>query len=220
MESEALYFNTHPELNDNLPPSDSRRMKNSSWGPYALFTFDNMNLAYFATRGMKINIEVHERFSKRMASPLTDISLAMKYHFRVGHFVFIPQLYTRSLFGKEVEYGYRNIIGGDVMGRYFDYQLPFVGINNTTLADAHTGILRLDLRYRLMPKHHITAIGNYIRSADDLGTLFSIDDEGIGHWGCGLRYSYSSPIGPISFDLHYSNLVNDWGSYFTLGYVF
>ena len=220
LESEALFFNTHPELNDANPASESRRMKNSTWGPYGLLTFDNMNHAYFATRGMKINVEIHERFSKRLDSPLTDISLALKYHFRVGHFVFIPQLYTRSLFGKEVEYGYRNIVGGDVMGRYYDYQLPFVGINNTTLAKAQTGILRLDLRYRLMPKHHITAIGNYMRSADNLGTLFSIDDEGIGHWGCGLRYSYSSPIGPISFDLHYSDLNHDWGSYFTLGYVF
>ena len=220
LESEVLYYNTQPELNDAILANESRKMTNSSWGPYGLLSFDNMNHAYFATRGMKINVEIHERFSKRMASPLTDISLALKYHFRVGQFVFIPQLYTRSLFGKEVEYGYRNIVGGDVMGRYYDYQLPFVGINNTTLAQSKTGILRLDLRYRLMPKHHITAIGNYLRSADNLGTLFSIDDEGIGHWGCGLRYSYSSPIGPISFDLHYSDLNHDWGSYFTLGYVF
>ena len=220
LESEALFYNTQPELNDAVPASDFRRMKNSSWGPYGLLTFDNMNHAYFATRGMKINIEAHERFSKRMASPLTDITFALKYHFRVGHFVFIPQLYARTLFGKEVEYGYRNVVGGDVMGRYYDYQLPFIGINNTTLASAQTGILRLDLRYRLMPKHHITAIGNFMRSADNLGTLFSLDDEGIGHWGCGLRYSYSSPIGPISFDLHYSDLNHDWGSYFTLGYVF
>ena len=220
LESEVLYYNTQPELNDAILANESRKMTNSSWGPYGLLSFDNMNHAYFATRGMKINVEIHERFSKRMASPLTDISLALKYHFRIGQFVFIPQFYTRSLFGKEVEYGYRNIVGGDVMGRYYDYQLPFVGINNTTLAQSKTGILRLDLRYRLMPKHHITAIGNYMRSADNLGTLFSIDDEGIGHWGCGLRYSYSSPIGPISFDLHYSDLNHDWGSYFTLGYVF
>lgn len=219
LESEALFFNTQPELNDDIP-GNSRRMKNSSWGPYAMLTFDNMNHAYFATRGTKINLEVHERFSKRLDSALTDISFALKYHFRAGHFVFIPQLYTRSLLGKSVEYGYRNIVGGDVMGRYYDYQLPFVGINNTTLTDAQTGILRLDVRYRLIPKHHLTLIGNYMRSADNLGTLFSLDDEGIGHWGCGLRYSYSSSIGPISFDLHYSDLTRSIGSYFTLGYVF
>lgn len=220
LESETILYNNQPELNESHQDMDARRMKNSSWGPYALFTFDNMNLAFFATRGMKLNIEVHERFSKRMGSPLTDISLAWKYHFRIGHFVFIPQIYARSLFGKDIEYGYRNIVGGDVMGRYYDYQLPFVGINNTTSTSAQTGIVRLDVRYRLIPKHHITLIGNYMRSADNLGTLFSLDDEGIGHWGCGVRYSFSSTIGPISFDLHYSDLTQSIGSYFTLGYVF
>ena len=106
------------------------------------------------------------------------------------------------------------------MGRYYDYQLPFIGINYTTLAKNQTSIVRLDLRYRLFQKHYLTLMGNYMRSADNLGTLFSIDNEGIGHWGCGVKYSYNSPFGPISFDIHYSNITNDWGSYFSLGYVF
>ena len=198
------------------------RLRNSSWGPYAMMAFDNLDHAFFATQGLSFNMEMHERISRRTETPLTDVSLALQYYASRGRFTFIPQLYTRHLFGEQIQYAYQNIVGGDVMGRYHDYQLPFVGINNTTSTLSHTTIARLDVRYRLYGKHYLTATGNYLRSAPNLGTLISLNDDTIayGFWGGALKYSYDSPIGPISFDIHYSSLTRDWGSYFSLGYVF
>ena len=188
-------------------------------GPFAKLSFDNMDDAYFATEGAKANLEFHERMGKGTL-PVTDISFNIAEHLSMGRLTFIPQFYSRFVICDELPDLYRNIIGGDVYGRYFDYQLPFVGINNTTNADPYAAIARLDIRYRFYQSHYLTLTGNYIKSADNLGALLSFDGKGFGHWGAAFKYSYDSPIGPISFDIHYSDITRDWGSYFSLGYVF
>ena len=190
------------------------------YGPFAKFSFDNMDHAYFATKGLKANIEFHERFGNPLGPAITDISANITDHLSAGRITFIPQLYARFVMCEEFPYLYRNIIGGEVYGRYYDYQLPFVGLSNTTMADPYAAIARLDIRYRFFQRHYLTATTNFLRSANDFGTLFSLDNEDIGYWGYALKYSYDSPIGPVSFDLHYSDITHAWGSYFSLGYVF
>ncbi len=197
-----------------------RQMKTQTWGPYAMLRFDNMDKAYFATSGLSAHMEIHERLNRSSALPMTDICFGAKYHVSMGAMTFIPQLYSRWLMTGTAMDAYGNIIGGEVQGRYYDYQLPFVGLNNTKVTDPFTTIARLDLRYRLMPKHYLTLIGNAMRSAETLDAFFAIDEEKPGYWGAALKYSYSSPIGPISVDIHYSDLTRQWGSYFSLGYEF
>ena len=190
------------------------------YGPFVSLTFDNMNHAYFATKGFKANMEFHERFGNPLGSAVTDVCFNYIDHFSTGRFTFIPQLYSRFVISDNYPYFYRNIIGGEVYGRYYDYQLPFVGINTTTPAEPYAVIARLDLRYRFYQRHYLTAITNVMRSKPDFGSLVTIDGNIIDHWGCALKYSYDSPIGPVSFDLHYSDITKTWGSYFSFGYVF
>ncbi len=190
------------------------------YGPFASLTFDNMDHAYFATRGLKTNLEFHERFGNSIGSAITDISFSFIDHFSAGRTTFIPQIYSRFVISDNYPYLYRNIIGGDVYGRYYDYQLPFVGINTTTTANSYTVIGRLDIRYRFYRRHYLTAIFNIMRSSMDIGTLLSFDKGLADHYGYALKYSYDSPIGPVSFDLHYSDIMDTWGSYFSFGYVF
>ena len=219
IESERSSYPISPLLG-NEPHADKAQLRSSIWGPFAKLKFDNMNDAYFASTGILAEMDVHERIIRGAEAPFTDLGLAFKYHYTVGKFTFVPQVYTRFLMGDSIPYTYNNIIGGEVYGRYHDFQLPFVGINNTTLAKNQCAILRLDVRYRLLKKHYITASGNFVRSADNFGTLFSFDDEGISNYGCGVKYSYDSHLGPISFGLNYSNITRDFCSYFSLGYVF
>ena len=219
LETERSSYPLGP-IHDKEILASSSHVRTRTWGPFVKMKFDNMNHANFATEGFYGTMDFHERFMGKGNTPFPDVSLAFKYYFTAKRFTLIPQFYTRFLGGDSIPYTYNNIIGGEVYGRYYDYQLPFVGINNTTSVEKQCTILRLDVRYRLLRKHYLTAVGNYVRSADNLGTLFSIDDEGIGHWGCGTQYSYDSPLGPISFGIHYSDVTSDWGSYFSLGYVF
>lgn len=190
------------------------------YGPFVSLTFDNMNHAYFATKGLKANLEFHERFGNPMGSAVTDVCFNYIDHYSTGRFTFIPQIYSRFVISDNYPYFYRNIIGGEVYGRYYDYQLPFVGINTTTPAEPYAVVARLDLRYRFYQRHYLTAITNVMRNSSDLESLVTIDGDLIDHWGCALKYSYDSPIGPVSFDLHYSDITKTWGSYFSFGYVF
>lgn len=220
VESERSSYPISPLLGKDLQSAYATHLKSSTWGPFAKLKFDNMDHAYFASTGMVAEMDAHERIIRNAEAPFTDLSFSWKQYFTSGKFTFIPQLYTRFLMGDSIPYTYNNIIGGEVYGRYHDFQLPFIGINNTTLAKNQCAILRLDVRYRLLKKHYITASGDFVRSADNFGTMFSIDDEGIGNYGCGVKYSYDSPLGPISFGLYYSDITRDFCSYFSLGHVF
>ena len=220
IETEKTSYPLKPWLGKDSYSNMATRLKSSTWGPFARVKFDNMDHAYFASKGMVAEMDAHERIIRGADAPFTDIRLGYKYYYTVKRFTLVPQYYSRFLIGDSIPYAYNNLIGGEVYGRYYDFQLPFIGINNTTLAKKQCIILRLDVRYQLLKKHYITASGDFVRSADNFGTLFSFDDEGIGNFGCGLKYSYDSPLGPISFGLYYSDITRDVCSYFSLGHNF
>ena len=62
------------------------------------------------------------------------------------------------------------------MGRYINQQLPFIGVNNISLAFNNIAILRTDIRTRLFKNHYLTAIVNYARSSIDLKNFFKEHD--------------------------------------------
>ena len=220
VETEKTYYPLKLWLGQDDYSATATHLKSSTWGPFAKLKFDNMDHAYFASKGMVAEVDAHERIIRDADAPFTDLCLGYRYYYTAGRFTLIPQYYSRFLVGDSIPYTYNNLIGGEVYGRYHDFQLPFIGINNTVLAKNQCVILRFDVRYQLLKKHYITASGDFVRSADNFGTFFSIDDEGIGNYGCGLKYSYDSPLGPISFGLYYSDITRDLCSYFSLGHNF
>jgi hypothetical protein len=162
--------------------------------------------------------------------------------------VLIPQFYGSILFGKAAYNGrteswnplfngpvpaypaMNNVIGGAEMGRYIDQQLPFIGVNNISLAFNNIAILRTDLRARLFKNHYLTAIFNYARSSIDLKNFFKeretlewgelYDYNTSNWWGTGLRYSIDSKLGPISLDVSSSNISKKVNVYLSLGHYF
>ena len=77
---------------------------------------------------------------------------------------------------------------------------------------------RVDLRQRIASNHYIYGIVNYLRSAHSLDDVFSDNGEDI--WGFGVKYSYNSPIGPLSFNIHWSDYEHRFGAYVSLGHYF
>ena len=160
----------------------------------------------------------------------------------------IPQVYGSMLFGKGASngltYGWNplfkgpvpahpamnNFIGGTDMGRYIDQQLPFIGVNNISLAFNNIAILRADVRTRLFKNHYLTAIFNYARSSIDLKNFFKeretlawgemYDYNTSNWWGAGLRYSIDSKMGPISLDISSSNISKKVNIYLSIGHYF
>ena len=224
-------------------------------GSFAYFHYDNLDKPNFPTRGVagKINFTWKDMlFNSKGVNSLGYGSVVFGIEgyipFVKDRLVFVPQLYGSLLFGKGASNGtseswnplfngpvpsypsMNNVIGGAEMGRYIDQQLPFIGLNNISLAFNNVAVVRLDIRARIFKNHYITAIVNYARSSIDLNNFFKEKDslvwgEYYGYnasnwWGAGVRYSIDTKIGPISFDISSSNISKRVNLYFSLGHYF
>jgi NTE family protein len=162
--------------------------------------------------------------------------------------VLIPQLYGSFLFGPGAVNGkteswnpifngpvpaypsLNNVIGGTDMGRYIDQHLPFIGVNNISLAFNKLAIGRLDIRTRLFKNHYLTAMLNYARSSIDMKNFFKQTEDLVwgnlykynasNWWGAGVRYSIATKIGPLSLDISSSNISRKVNLYFSVGHYF
>ncbi|MEG0517988.1 MAG: patatin-like phospholipase family protein [Bacteroidales bacterium] len=135
-----------------------------------------------------------------------------------SRFTFLPALYTRVLIGRNPASPFLNFLGGTEPGRYVTQQLPFIGINYANIFDNSVAVLRLDLRQRIGNKHYVYALSNYARTAHQFTDMFG--KKGLGYWGFGLKYAYSTALGPLSVDVHWSDYSKKVGVYLNMGYYF
>ena len=131
-------------------------------------------------------------------------------------FAFIPSFNLRFLLGVDIPVAYFNAMGGSLPGRYVDQQMPFVGITNLYATKNILTVFRTDFRFKIAKNHYITGIVNYARDCD----FFREYIDGLGYFGAAAEYSYNTIFGPISFNVHWSNLSNKAGFYLSAGYNF
>ena len=131
-------------------------------------------------------------------------------------FAFIPSVNMRFLFGDDVPVAYFNAMGGSLAGRYVDQQMPFVGVTNLSAMKNILTVFRTDYRFRVAKNHYVTGILNYARDCD----RFSGYTKGLGYFGAGAEYSYDTIFGPLTFNVHWSNLTKKVGLYLSAGYNF
>lgn len=134
-------------------------------------------------------------------------------------FAFIPSYCIRAVIGDNVPLAYSNIMGGNQPGRYAPQQVPFAGINYAAVTGPYLGIIRTDFRFNLCKNHYLTAIVNYAKDGDTFKGWFSWKDNP-GFYGTALEYSYNTIVGPLSANVHYSNLTRSVGAYVSLGLEF
>ena len=112
---------------------------------------------------------------------------------------------------------YANRVGGYMAGRYCDWQVPFVGMNNTHTTLDKFVISRLDVRINLFRQHYLTLMGNYMFEWDmSKWKLIGYEQ----HLGFALAYGINTIVGPIQVVGHWSNINRSFGMYFSLGYDF
>ena len=131
-------------------------------------------------------------------------------------FAFIPSFNFRFLLGEDVPVAYFNAIGGSLPGRYVDQQIPFLGITNLYAMKNILTVFRTDFRFRIARNHYITGILNYARDCD----LFKDYVQGLGYFGAAAEYSYDTIFGPLSLNVHWSNITQKAGFYLSAGYNF
>lgn len=211
-------------------PSNERRF--SSGGLFASLHIDELDNAYFATRGVRLQLGLRwglindEQMRPQLGNGhfgFGDLNFQLQSHhtFAKDVITFIPQLYTRTLLGNDNHLVNQTIVGGEVPGRYLDQQLPFVGLRETWLLKSCVLVLRADFRFNIASKHYIYLIGNILRDADTPEEFVDFTPESFERCvGAGLKYAYASPIGPISLTAQWSDITNKFSLYFNLGYNF
>ena len=97
-----------------------------------------------------------------------------------------------------------------------EQQIPFMGINYTYAFKNILTVASLDARLCIGKSHYIFATASYALDSEGIQDMFA--EPGI--IGARLGYSYDSPIGPLSFNLHWSNYTAKVGAYLSIGYSF
>jgi hypothetical protein len=210
---------------------------NTMLAPFVKFQYDNLDDAYFANHGILTNLGTHFYYMPSTNDKYFDFSYAFQYYFTPGdgRFTFIPQVYGRFVTHIKPSYalvGYyniRNTCGGEIAGRHFENQMPFIGLSSVeddlyVMLTNNASILRCDLRYNFYGKHYLTAMYNTAvpwGMWGSGGTIFIDLFSYLSH-GAGLKYSYNSLLGPVSLTAHWIHTDNNnhFGAYFSFGYTF
>ena len=212
-----------------------------SAGLFYNMVIDNRDDSYYAKHGMKFTLNGKYNFFSETVIPFGSTVGGEKGtnadvygHFEAyltpndGRVTIIPQLYHRSFIGEYSNISMANCVGGSLAGRYIEHQIPFVGLNGIYPADYdNITVARCDVRVNILGKHYLTGIVNYLEASDKLWNYFNreMDANGLfelsyGTIGAALKYTYASKIGPLSLDVHWSDLSQKVGLYLSLGYDF
>ena len=180
---------------------------------------DNFDDGYFPTKGVNAGLAYSWTFAG-FPSKIHNFHTATadaKVVIPAGErFAVIPSLYARFLMGKEIPVAYFNAIGGSLPARFVDQQVPFIGITNLAAMQNIMTLFRTDVRFNLAKNHYLTAIVNYVRDS----ATFMEYGAGRSIWGAGVEYSFDTIFGPLSANVHWSDMTGKVGVYLSAGFNF
>lgn len=180
------------------------------------YTFDD---GYFPTKGVDAGVSYSWTFGgfpnrfHNFHTVTADAKFAIS---PTEFFTFLPSVNFRFLFGENIPVAYFNAIGGSLASRYVDQQMPFVGVNHLSAMKNILTVFRTDYRFRIAKNHYVTGILNYARDAD----RFAEYGKGLGYFGAAAEYSFDTIFGPLTANIHWSNLTHKVGFYLSAGYNF
>jgi len=180
------------------------------------YTLDD---GYFPTRGYNIGLNYAWEFTSFNGTPRFHIlGFDGKFVIPAGKiFTILPSVNIRSLIGDSIPVAFANVVGGSFDGRFTDQQIAFPGINDVAAMDNQLVMARCDLRFHITENQYITGLTAYARDANNFPNLV---EDGRNSYAFAIQYGYDSFVGPITADVHWSNLTNKVGVYVNLGYYF
>lgn len=226
---EAFLFNVgirweHFNKSSNLYNTDNNPVpinSESFFNYFAEIGINSYDNEYFPKKGTKgiAKAEIYTDNFYQYQDNGPQIALSLNYELPIEltkRFYAIPGVMGRVLIGDDIPAIYQNYVGGEMNGRYLPQQIAFPGVRGVQVFNNSLLMAKLDLRYEFMKNQYVFAYGYYGHDAKDLSSF----DNGRNTWSLGLKYSYDSPIGPLSAQFSYSNHVKRVGFYVNLGYYF
>lgn len=188
---------------------------------YADVNYNSENKWIFASRGAKFSAgfaycsdkfttyQNHSGFT--MIKAMWRISLPLN-----SHLTFQPMAYGRLLFGSDIPYSQRNMIGGIWFNHYVDHQMPFVGTGQIERTDNMFIALQLQLQQRIMDNNYILLGAVGAQRADKIREILRHGPL----TGAQISYFYNSIFGPLGASLGYSTTSHKPYFYINLGFEF
>lgn len=193
--------------------------RNNFLSVYGEATLDQRDKPYFPEKGVIVDVGYSYYFNilSQAESPFSAANFSLTGIIPMTrHVALIPSFHSRVLYGESIPICYMNLMGGYEEGRYMTQQIPFIGFNNMYAFEKVLASASVDLRVKFLQKHYITASAAYALDSYDFSAMLS--EPGI--FGTRLGYAYNSVIGPVSFNLHWSDYSKKVGFYMSLGYSF
>ncbi|MDE6147609.1 MAG: patatin-like phospholipase family protein, partial [Bacteroidales bacterium] len=213
-------FDIRNVLSDQIPGDYAfGQLKNDFLSLFADAGTDTFDDGYFPSRGFKAAVSYQWTFTgfPNKFRNFHTVTAEGKVIVPCGNvFSIIPSFNFRFLLGRDVPVAYFNAMGGSLAGRYIDQQMPFYGITNLSAMKNILTVYRTDFRFRLAKNHYLTGIVNYARDCD----TFAGYTAGLGYFGTAIEYSYDTIFGPISANVHWSDITGKVGVYVSAGYNF
>lgn len=205
----------------NLHADDMEKVNKSNIFPYPYLllrheSFDDPN---FPTTGMmhKISYNLYMRGLQHDSPQTHALQLGFCMAQSFGRLTLMPHLDARYVTNSI--FPYTNMLTVSEANRTLEQQITFVGISTPYSTMSLLGSARLDARLRLAKKHYITASAQLLHEAEEIGKIFD-DESSQSHFGAALEYAYKSVVGPVRFNVHWSDYSKSVGFYLGIGLEF
>ncbi len=172
---------------------------------YGYLSVDNLDDYYFPRKGTELYSEYSLQSTLGPGSYLSQIFLfRMRNYIPVSsHLTLLVNIYNRAVFSSDFPAFKVTMAGGAPYSQYFDYNIPFVGLNPVNLIDRFALCGLTGLRVKFNDRHYLSFLVNGLYQSGDVFT--STNDKKI--WGGGVDLSVKTILGPIDILVGYSNAV-------------
>ncbi|MEI6275486.1 MAG: patatin-like phospholipase family protein [Prolixibacteraceae bacterium] len=177
---------------------------------------NRLNQVYFPTKGTNVS-----GGAKMLLNNANNPIIIGDFQFKRARSVSdrITLLYSiksRLIFGGNESFYHHTYMGGVQQSDYFENTIGFNGVRRMEISTGSVGVGRIEARLRMWEKVFISATGDIGMYSED--NLFLTNQKTI--YGFGLNAAYNSAVGPLEFNLSYSNFSNEVLPFLSLGFFF
>lgn len=184
---------------------------------FARLEHNRLNRIYFPNHGTNISAGAKVLLNNGNNNPVMIGDFAFKRARSVSdRITLLYSLNSRMIFGANESYFHRTFLGGSQRTNYTENSLPFYGVERMEINTGSVGTGRLEARLRMWEKIYFSAIGDFGMYSEEV--LFVGNQKTI--YGFGLNAAYDSLVGPMEFNLSFSNYNKSIIPFLSLGFWF
>lgn len=198
---------------------DQMNKSNIFVGPFAQLRSDSFDDPYFPTYGVQFRA-LYNWFPQGLLNetePLHSLQVGYRSAHSSGRLTFIPFVDARHI--NAIIAPYVNMLAISDANRILDQQITFAGISTPVSALRTLGSVGLNLRRQFGKRHYITATAQMLHQSQEIKEFINKETSQT-NYGLALEYAYSSIIGPIRANVHWSDLNKSIGFYLGIGLDF